>query len=147
MVTTYICSFLQTSNSVFFHAEVGVAWHPQVSVCAGFGASVCKHIAEAEGSLAGGVATTKTGSKYDEHTDAAVLSLSYDYSTSDDSSLAGNKSDMFLTPALNVKFSKSALIAFNASTCGATSQDVVTWSLDSDSNVPVSCHYSLLFLF
>ena len=121
-----------------------MAWHPQASVCAGFGASFCKHIAEAEGSLAGGVAITKTGSKYSEHTDAAVVTLSYDYSTSDDSSLAGSKSDMFLTPALNVKFSKSALVGFNASTCGATYQEVVTWSLDSNSNVPVSHHYPLL---
>jgi hypothetical protein len=125
-----------------------VAWHPQASACAGFLAYFCKDVAEAEGSLGGSVAITKTGSKYSEHTDAAVVTLSYDYSTSDDSSLAGNKSDMFLTPALNVKFSKSALIAFSASTCGATSQEIVTWSLDSDKNVPVSCHYPLLlFMF
>jgi hypothetical protein len=124
-----------------------VAWHPQASVCAGFGAYFCKDVAEAEGSLGGSVAITKTWSKYDEHTDAAVLSLSYDYSTSDDSSMAGSKSDMFLTPALNVKFSKSALISRN-STCIITYQEVVTWSLDSDSNVPVSCHYPLLlFMF
>jgi hypothetical protein len=116
-------------------------------VCVGLGASFCKDVAEVEGSLGGSVAITKTWSKYDEHTDAAVLSLSYDYSTSDDSSLAGNKSDMFLTPALNVKFSKSALIAFSASTCGATSQDIVTWSLDSDSNVPVCSYYSLAAVY
>ena len=95
------------------------------------------NVAENEGSLGGSVAITKTWSKYDEHTDAAVLSLSYDYSTSDDPSLAGIKSDMFLTPALNVKFSISALIDFSASACAGTSRDIVTWSLDSDSNVPV----------
>jgi hypothetical protein len=109
-------------------------------VCFGLGAAVCKDAAELDGHLAGRVAITKTWSDYNYHTDTAVVTLTNDYETSDSSSLAGSKSDMFLTPALNVKFSKSALIAFSASTCGATSQDIVTWSLDSDSNVPVCYH-------
>jgi hypothetical protein len=103
----------------------------------GFGASSCIDVASREGFLNSRVAITNTWSHYNSHTDTAVLTLVNDYATSNTSFLAGNKSDMFLTPALNVKFSKSALIAFSASTCGATSQEIVTWSLDSDSNVPV----------
>ncbi len=106
----------------------------------GLGASFCKDIASRQGFLVQRTAVTKTWSEYNYHTDSAVVTLTNDYVTSNLSSLAGNKSDMFLTPALNVKFSKSALIAFSASTCGATSQEIVTWSLDSDSNVPVRYH-------
>ncbi len=113
-------------------------------MCFGLGASVCKDAVEFDGHLAGRVAITKTWSDYNYYTDTAAVTLTNDYETSDSTSLAGNKSDMFLTPALNVKFSKSALIAFSASTCGATSQDIVTWSLDSDSNVPVSYHETFL---
>jgi hypothetical protein len=106
----------------------------------GLGASFCKKVASREGFLSSRVAITKTWTEDHTHTDTAVLTLASDYATSNSSFLAGNQSDMFLTPALNVKFSKSALIAFSASTCGATSQEIVTWSLDSDSNVPVRYH-------
>ncbi len=121
-----------------------MAWKADSGACVGFGASFCLDVASAEGFVAGRVAITKTWSEYNYHSDTAVVTLTNDYETSDSAFLAGNKSDMFLTPALNVKFSKSALIAFSASACGATSQDIVTWSLDSDSNVPVRCHYDCL---
>ncbi len=107
---------------------------------------LCSKITKFEGSAVVSLTATQTRSNFTQHTDTATLSFVYDYATSDDSSLAGNKSDMFLTPALNVKFSKSALIAFSASTCGATSQEIVTWSLDSDSNVPVSHLYLFCLL-
>ncbi len=44
---------------------------------------------------------------------------------------------MFLTPSLNIKFAKSAEISFDKASCAAGYKEIVTWSLDSESNVPV----------
>ncbi len=144
MLLMTLFSLQQTSNGVFYHVEAGLAWHVQGSVCFGLGSAFCKDVVELEGYVNGRLAITKTWTEYSEHTDTAVVTLTSDYSTSDSSSLAGNKSDMFLTPALNVKFSKSALIGFDKDACTGTSQEIVTWSLDSDNNVPVCYHYPLL---
>jgi hypothetical protein len=145
-------SLQQTSHGVFYHVEVGLAWNFDAGVCVGLGASFCKKVLSREGFVNGRLAITKTWTKHSEHTDTAVVTLTSDYTTSDSSSLAGNKSDMFLTPALNVKFSKSALIGFDKDACTGTYQEIVTWSLDSASNVPVSDHHlffiiSLLSLY
>ncbi len=80
---------------------------------------------------------TKTWLHSSENTTVATLTYSFQYTTSDDIEKAGNRSDMFLTPSLNVKFSKSADISFDKTSCAAASKEIVTWSLDSEANVPV----------
>ncbi len=67
----------------------------------------------------------------------AKLSLEFAYTTSGDALYAGSGSDAFLTPSLNVKFAKSAQIDFNATSCGVAYKEIISWSLDSDKNVPV----------
>ncbi len=79
----------------------------------------------------------------EEHSTSTTISYSFEYTTSDDIEKAGNRSDMFLTPSLNVKFSKSAEISFDKAACSAASKEIVTWSLDSESNVPVCLHIHL----
>ncbi len=72
-----------------------------------------------------------------ETSTSSTVTYSFEYSTSDDIEKAGNRSDMFLTPSLNVKFAKSAEISFDKAVCSAAYKEIVTWSLDSESNVPV----------
>ncbi len=131
---------------MYFHAEVGLAWDFDGGPCIGAFAMFCTKLSKVEGFVTPRVAITNTWTFLKQHSDTTTVTLTYDYATSDDSSLAGNKSDMFLTPALNVKFSKSALIAFSASTCAGTSQEVTTWNLASDSNVPVCYLYMFCLL-
>ncbi len=86
---------------------------------------------------------SKSWSYGEEHSTSATLSYSFEYTTSDDIEKAGNRSDMFLTPSLNIKFSKSADISFDLAACAASYLEVVTWSPDSESNVPV-CFVNVL---
>jgi hypothetical protein len=65
------------------------------------------------------------------------LGLEYSYVTTSNPYIPGRWGDMFLTPSLNVKFAKSALISFDPTACGGASKEIVTWSLDSPTNVPV----------
>ena len=138
---------MQRSDGVFFHVEGGPAWGNEVTGCFGLGASLCVKSLEVEGHLSARVDITKTWTKDQYHSDSATLTYNFDYTTSHDAAVAGIMSDMFLTPSLNVKFSISALIGFNASTCSATYQDIITWSLDSDKNVPVPEPFLLTLSF
>ncbi len=72
-----------------------------------------------------------------ESSTSSTVTYSFEYTTSDDIEKAGNRSDMFLTPSLNVKFAKSAEVSFDKASCSAGYKEIVTWSLDSESNVPV----------
>jgi hypothetical protein len=80
---------------------------------------------------------SKSWNHGEEHSTSATYSYSFEYTTSDDIEKAGNRSDMFLTPSLNVKFSKSAEISFDKAACSPAYKEIVTWSLSSESNVPV----------
>lgn len=60
--------------------------------------------------------------------------FSIDMSTSDDPDMAGERSDMFLVPALNVIWLETDEIFFNEQTCKADKKVKVKWSLDADTN-------------
>ncbi len=129
-------------------SALGLAWDVDTTTCIGFGASICFNAAKTEGLLRPYFAFSVADLEAEEDTTSAAIVYSYDYTTSDDIEKAGLKSDMFLTPSLNVKFSKSAEIGFNLTTCAATSKEIITWSLDSETNVPVcmvltTCRVSL----
>ena len=106
-------------------------------MCIGVGAAECEdllHLTLAKGDYSGSSSADNYG---EEHSSSAVLTFAFEYSTSDDPSKAGNSSDMFLTPSLNIKFSESANISFDTAACSGASKTIYTWSLDSPSNVPV----------
>ncbi len=119
------------------HLEAGLLVDMDMDTCIGLGAAICSRIAQVSASVTGYVGNTHTKSYSDERADSISMSYSFEYTTSEDIEKAGNRSDMFLTPSLNVKFAKSADISFNKSTCSAAYKEIVTWNLDSESNVPV----------
>jgi hypothetical protein len=129
----------QTTDGVQFHKEVGLGWHIQGTVCLGFGSSFCKDAVETEGHIGTRLVVAKKWTDEDTFSNSAKLTYSYKYTTSNALESTGRNADMFLTPSLNVKFSISDQITFDASTCAGSSKSITTWSLDSDSNVPV-CH-------
>ena len=120
-----------------FNSEIGLATEGQQVSCAGLGLSFCTTIASVDTSLTAAVSKIQSRVYGEEHTTSATLGFSFEYTTSDDIEKAGNRSDMFLTPALNVKFAKSAEITFDKASCAAGYKEIVTWSLDSETNVPV----------
>jgi hypothetical protein len=127
----------QKSDAVVAHLEGGLLVDMDTDTCIGLGAAICSRIAQVSSSVTGYVGTTYTKSYGNEQATAVSVSFSFEYTTSEDIEKAGNRSDMFLTPSLNVKFAKSAEIGFDKASCSATYKEIVTWNLDSESNVPV----------
>ncbi len=105
--------------------------------CAGLGFAFCSTLTKIEGMVGPYFSISKSWNYGEEHSTSATVTYSFEYTTSDDIEKAGNRSDMFLTPSLNVKFSKSADISFDKTSCTAAYKEIVSWSLDSESNVPV----------
>ncbi len=101
--------------------------------------TVCFKNLKTEGHTDYRKASTAIWSFDSESSDSVSLTYTFDYATSSAAALAGNKSDMFLTPALNVKFSKSDNISFDSVACTGSSKEIITWSLDSEKNQPVLC--------
>jgi hypothetical protein len=134
---------LQNSDGIAFHIEGGFAWDLEGDKCAGLGFAVCTSLAKTEGMVGPYFSISKSWNHGEEHSTSASVTYSFEYTTSDDIEKAGNRSDMFLTPSLNVKFSKSAEISFDKAACSAAYKEIVTWSLDSESNVPV-CFVNVL---
>jgi hypothetical protein len=116
---------------------VGAAWGTEVTGCV-FG-TICVESLKVEGFADYRKASKSILSLNSESSDTVALTYTFDYATSSASQLAGNKSTMFLTPALNVKFSKSNNISFDSIACAGTKKEVITWSLDSEKNQPVLC--------
>ncbi len=105
--------------------------------CAGLGFAACLAVLGVEGMYGAYFSISNSWNRGEEHSTSTTISYSFEYTTSDDIEKAGNRSDMLLTPSLNVKFSKSAEISFDKAACSAAYKEIVTWSLDSESNVPV----------
>jgi hypothetical protein len=140
MIPALLFAYVQESRALTWHAELGMALSAENTACVGLAAYVCTQLASVEGVLATyyGRANTDTDGK--EQSSSATIAYSFEYTTSDDIEKAGNRSDMFLTPSLNIKFSKSAQISFDKISCLVECKEIFTWSLDSESNVPV-CYY------
>ncbi|EGD80412.1 hypothetical protein PTSG_11057 [Salpingoeca rosetta] len=66
-----------------------------------------------------------------------VWSFTIDVTTSDEPMIAGEQSDMFLVPALNVVFLDTDVISFNTTTCSVNRSLTTTWSLDPEANEQV----------
>jgi hypothetical protein len=129
---------MQVKNEITFSAELDVHWGLDNSICAGLGLATCQDSTKVRGTF-GPVFSFGAGfTNAWSDSSSVAIAYSYSYSTSSDPAYAGRLSDAFLTPSLNVKFSKSALVSFDPAACAGASKEVVTWSLDSESNVPVS---------
>jgi hypothetical protein len=107
-------------------------------MCAGVGVAVCTKQFKTDGSANAYYTQVKSNNNGEETSTSATVTYSFEYTTSDDIEKAGNRSDMFLTPSLNVKFSKSAEISLNKATCAVAYKEIVTWNLESETNVWVS---------
>jgi hypothetical protein len=90
--------------------------------CAGIAVEACTKLTKAEGLIGGYFAFSHSATSGDEHSSSSTVTFSFEYTTSDDIEKAGARSDMFLTPSLNVKFSKSAEITFNKTSCEPSNQ-------------------------
>ncbi len=129
---------MQKSDAFTWHAELGIAFSSESSACAGpLVAVVCQKLSSVEGVFLPHYTGSQTFTYGKEQSSSATVAFSFEYTTSDDVEKAGNRSDMFLTPSLNIKFSKSARISFDKVSCLVEYKEIFTWSLDSESNVPV----------
>ena len=66
-----------------------------------------------------------------------VWSFAIDVETSDNEMLAGEQSDMFLVPSLNIVLLKTDIVSFDAESCSANKSQAITWTLGSDKNTKV----------
>ncbi len=107
-------------------------------MCAGLGVATCQKVGKVAVDLGFSLDISTDLSWTSESSNSVTLEFTYSYTTSDSADIPSKLGDMFLTPSLNVKFSKSALISFDPINCAGASKEIITWSLDSPSNVPVS---------
>ncbi len=121
-----------------FHAEFAASFGTDDDVCAGLGIATCKKVGKIAVNFGYAVDISTSLTLSSDNSTSTSLGFTYSYTTSDNPLIPGKPGDMFLTPSLNVKFSKSALISFDPDRCAGSSKEIVTWSLDSPSNVLVS---------
>ena len=136
-----ICSLasapIQGSVGIAFHAELMLSFGTDNEICAGLGIANCNKVGDVSADLGPTIDLAVKFTKSSSDSTGVTIGFDYSYSTTSNPYIPGKLGDMFLTPSLNVKFSKSALISFNPTTCAGSSREIITWSLDSPSNVPV----------
>jgi hypothetical protein len=123
--------------SISFHAELALSIGTDNEICAGLGVATCMKTGDVAVDLGFSLDISTSFAWTTDDSSSVSIGFTYSYTTTDNPSIPGKLGDMFLTPSLNVKFSKSALISFNPDTCAGSSKEIITWSLDSPSNVPV----------
>jgi hypothetical protein len=128
---------LQKKFTAAFHSEFTFSVGTDNDICVGLGIAVCKKLGKVAVSGGFGIDVSTIMTWTTETSNSVTLGLTYSYSTSTNAFIPSKLGDMFLTPSLNIKFSKSALISFDPDACAGSSKEIVTWSLDSPSNVPV----------
>ena len=120
-----------------FHSETGLAFGGHVEFCVGFLAGSCIDILSADGTSGNTQSNSFRSSSYKEDSNAAMVMFTFDYETSSTPEHAGDDSIMFLIPALNVVYSKSLYVTFDAKICKAVGKEDITWSLNSPRNFHV----------
>jgi hypothetical protein len=123
--------------SLSFHAEFTFSIGTDNDICAGLGIANCMKVGKVALDVGASIDVSTSFAWTSEDSNSVSIGFTYSYTTTDNPYIPSKLGDMFLTPSLNVKFSKSALISFNPSTCAGASREIITWSLDSPSNVPV----------
>ncbi|EGD82345.1 hypothetical protein PTSG_03009 [Salpingoeca rosetta] len=109
-----------------------------LDLCVGLGAANCINLVTAKSSPVTIMAETTnlfgTKDADDNEETGKVWSFEIDVATSEAAVLAGERSDMFLVPALNVVFLDTYTISFDKATCGASKSKRTKWSLASKEN-------------
>ncbi len=139
--TNFVLPSAQESYVFAFNTELAFSIGTDDEACVGLGVSVCKKVGKIAAAFGFGLDISTTLTWSHESSNSVSLGFTYSYTTTDNPYIPSKLGDMFLTPSLNVKFSKSALISFDPDTCAGSSKEIVTWSLDSPSNMPV-CLFS-----
>jgi hypothetical protein len=134
---------MQTGLEVKFHGEVMISAGSEDELCTGLGVATCKKIGDIAIDFTLGLDANFKYSRSSSTSNEVTLAFEYTYATSTSPFIPSKLGDMFLLPSLNIKFTKSALIAFDPATCAGNSTDVLTWSLDSPANVPVCNWFAL----
>jgi hypothetical protein len=106
-------------------------------VCAGLGAMTCDELATIKVGPSFGINVDKGASLTRKSEYSATMTYTFSYSTSEQTSLAGRASTMFLIPSLNIVFSKSLKVEYSVKTCMATGTEVTSWSLIGNKNFKV----------
>ncbi|EGD74786.1 hypothetical protein PTSG_07019 [Salpingoeca rosetta] len=109
-----------------------------VEQCVGLGAAVCTKVADTESTpFKLTVDQTHTFGNMDpddNYGTERVWSFEIELTTSDDVMLAGERSDMFLVPALNVVWMETEEVSFDVEQCRASKETKVKWSLEGQDN-------------
>ncbi|EGD77307.1 hypothetical protein, variant [Salpingoeca rosetta] len=110
----------------------------ELDLCVGLGAASCINLLTAKTAPVTIMAETTNlfGTKdgNDNYETDKVWSFGLDVSTSKAAVLAGERSDMFLVPALNVMFLDTDIVEFDAATCDVTLRTETMWSLAPGAN-------------
>ncbi len=106
-------------------------------ICLGLGIATCKKAGEINYGFGGSIDYATTATTTTDRGNSVSIGFTYTYTTSSNPFIPSKLGDMFLTPSLNVKFSKSAEITLDRATCAAAYKEIISWSLDSPSNMPV----------
>ncbi|EGD77163.1 hemagglutinin/amebocyte aggregation factor [Salpingoeca rosetta] len=109
-----------------------------VQQCVGLGAAVCTKVADTESTpFKLTVDQTHTFGNMDpddNYGTERVWSFEIELTTSDDVMTAGERSDMFLVPALNVVWLETEEVSFDVEQCQAAKETKVKWSLEGQDN-------------
>lgn len=60
-----------------------------------------------------------------------AFTLTFSYATSESAALAGEQSDLFIVPSLNIVFIESKVVSYDYSTCQPQVEDQIVWVLKS----------------
>jgi len=125
-------------DSFVYHTEISVGGGTDTSACAGaIVLYVCQglvHLDIGGGAVLDGKVGVVKGTASES---SATITFEFTYETSPQPDTAGINSTMYLMPALNVVYSKSRKVSFDATLCMATYADITTWSLTSPKNFQV----------
>ncbi|EGD79681.1 hypothetical protein PTSG_10665 [Salpingoeca rosetta] len=119
-----------------------------VQQCVGLGAAVCTTVADTESTpfkiTVDQTHTFGSMDPEDNYGSERVWSFAIELTTSDDPGTAGEKSDMFLVPALNVVWLETEEVSFDVEQCQASKETKVKWSLEGQDNRKVLSWVSAL---
>ncbi|CAB9515004.1 Cupin superfamily protein [Seminavis robusta] len=116
--------------------------------CAGLGLQFCfKTFAVSGDGLAGGMDSDDIDYKYhNEHMFTSEYTTTWSYTTSDDPMLAGQNSDVFVVPNLNVLFSETLNFKFHPETCSTNVTTETKFNLEDKKNKPAVSFLSYLYI-
>ncbi|EGD76248.1 hypothetical protein PTSG_11664 [Salpingoeca rosetta] len=127
-----------------FYTSLGVApvkAGAETQTCGGFGAMLCVKSSDVDTTpvfIRTDLAMDwASADPEDNYMTGQTMAFEISLTTSDDVMTAGEKSDMFLVPALNVVWLETEEVSFDVEQCQASKQTKVKWSLEGQDNTEV----------